>query len=52
MNRSIIFITGMSGSGKSTILEELSNRGFRTIDTDMDDFCVYTYVDKFQEFGW
>ena len=52
MNRSIIFITGMSGSGKSTILEELSKRGFRTIDTDLDDFCVYTFDDKFQEFGW
>lgn len=31
-----ILITGMSGTGKSTILAELSARGWRTVDTDYD----------------
>jgi AAA domain len=29
-----IFVTGMSGTGKSTVLQELARRGFRTVDTD------------------
>lgn len=33
-----IFITGMSGTGKSTVLAELATRGWRTIDTDYDDW--------------
>lgn len=31
-----ILITGMSGTGKSTILAVLSARGWRTVDTDYD----------------
>lgn len=31
-----ILITGMSGTGKSTILRELATRGFRVVDTDYD----------------
>lgn len=31
-----VLVTGMSGAGKSTILEELSRRGVRTVDTDYD----------------
>jgi len=31
-----ILITGMSGTGKSTVLAELATRGWRTIDTDYD----------------
>lgn len=31
-----LLVTGMSGTGKSTILEELSRRGLRTVDTDYD----------------
>lgn len=29
-----VLITGMSGAGKSTVLEELDRRGERTVDTD------------------
>lgn len=29
-----LLITGMSGAGKSTVLEELARRGHRTVDTD------------------
>ncbi|WP_274652771.1 AAA family ATPase [Paenibacillus humicola] len=32
--RSIVFVTGMSGTGKSTVLAELGRRGHRVIDTD------------------
>ncbi|WP_206663474.1 AAA family ATPase [Halobacillus salinus] len=31
-----IFITGMSGTGKSTVLEKLASRGYRVVDTDSD----------------
>jgi RNase adaptor protein for sRNA GlmZ degradation len=33
-----ILITGMSGSGKSTVLAELTTRGFHTVDTDYGDW--------------
>ncbi|MDQ0770969.1 shikimate kinase [Pseudarthrobacter defluvii] len=35
-----ILITGMSGSGKTTVLQELSRRGYRTIDTDYDGWVL------------
>jgi shikimate kinase len=31
-----ILITGMSGTGKSTVISELASRGYRAIDTDDD----------------
>lgn len=31
-----VLITGMSGTGKSTVLAELAARGYRTVDTDLD----------------
>lgn len=31
-----VLITGMSGTGKSTVLGELAARGYRTVDTDYD----------------
>lgn len=30
-------ITGMSGTGKSSLLHELAARGYRTVDTDYGD---------------
>ena len=33
-------MTGMSGTGKSSALDELSRRGFRTVDTDVDGWTV------------
>lgn len=31
-----VLITGMSGTGKSTLIEELSARGYRAVDADYD----------------
>jgi shikimate kinase len=33
-----VLITGMSGVGKSSLLDELSRRGYRTVDTDHGDY--------------
>ena len=35
----VIFVTGMSGAGKSTVLCELARRGFETVDTDYGPWC-------------
>jgi dephospho-CoA kinase len=41
MTRSgVVLITGMSGTGKSTVLAELAARGHRVIDTDQDGWAV------------
>jgi shikimate kinase len=34
-----VLITGMSGTGKSTVLQILAARGHRTVDTDTDQWC-------------
>jgi shikimate kinase len=36
----IVFITGMSGTGKSTVLVELRRRGLRVVDTDDGDWTL------------
>jgi len=33
-----VLITGMSGTGKSSLLHELAARGYRTVDTDYCDY--------------
>jgi shikimate kinase len=40
--RSVVLVTGMSGSGKSTVLAELKRRGHRVIDTDDRGWIVET----------
>jgi len=35
-------VTGMSGTGKSACLEILSWRGFRTVDTDTDEWSIWS----------
>jgi shikimate kinase len=35
-----ILVTGMSGTGKSTVLAELARRGHLTVDTDYDDWVL------------
>lgn len=37
-----VFITGMSGTGKSTVLEELARRGRHVVDTDYGGYAVET----------
>jgi shikimate kinase len=37
-----IFVTGMSGSGKSSALEQLRQLGFRTVDTDEGDWTQWS----------
>ena len=34
-----IFITGMSGTGKTSVIEALRFRGFTAVDTDYDSWC-------------
>jgi shikimate kinase len=36
-----ILVTGMSGTGKSTVLLELARRGHRTVDTDSDNWSEW-----------
>jgi broad-specificity NMP kinase len=35
----VVFVTGMSGAGKSTVLGELDRQGFDTVDTDYGSWC-------------
>ncbi|MET7969463.1 AAA family ATPase [Micromonospora sp. NPDC005305] len=35
-----VLVTGMSGTGKTTLLTELSRRGYDTIDTDYDGWSL------------
>lgn len=35
-----VLITGMSGTGKSSVIQELSARGFKAVDTDYDGLSV------------
>ena len=34
----VVFVTGMSGTGKSSVLAELERRGHRVVDTDYGDW--------------
>ncbi len=40
-----VLITGMSGTGKSTLIDELAARGYKAIDTDSDEWCEWVNVD-------
>jgi dephospho-CoA kinase len=33
-----VLVTGMSGVGKSALLDELATRGYQTVDTDFGDY--------------
>jgi broad-specificity NMP kinase len=37
----VVFVTGMSGVGKSSALAELARRGYRTVDTDYDGWSEH-----------
>ena len=36
----VVLVTGMSGTGKSSALQELARRGHRVVDTDFGDWIV------------
>jgi dephospho-CoA kinase len=42
MTPAAVLVTGMSGTGKSTLLAELERRGHRTVDTDVGDWIDRT----------
>ncbi|THF71124.1 shikimate kinase [Deinococcus sp. Arct2-2] len=46
-----ILITGMSGTGKSSVIEALAARGFAAIDTDSDEWCEW-HTDESAEPDW
>ena len=39
----LIYVTGISGAGKSTVREELARRGYRALDTDEDEIAQWTH---------
>jgi thymidylate kinase len=41
----MVLVTGMSGTGKSTALVELAQRGFRTVDTDEPGWSTWSEPD-------
>jgi dephospho-CoA kinase len=47
-----VLVTGMSGSGKSTVLTELRSRGHRVVDTDDPGWIVETDTDGGPEPVW
>lgn len=48
-----IFVTGMSGTGKSTALEKLSERGHHVVDTDSDEWsCWVASADGSSDWIW
>jgi dephospho-CoA kinase len=44
-----ILITGMSGTGKSTVISELADRGYHAVDTDNDFWSEWRTDDAGQQ---
>jgi dephospho-CoA kinase len=47
-----ILITGMSGTGKSSVLLELARRGHQTVDTDSDEWSEWLVSDGEPDWIW
>jgi dephospho-CoA kinase len=48
-----VLVTGMSGTGKSTVLQELGDRGHRVVDTDTDEWSRWaTLPDGSTDWIW
>ena len=41
-----ILLTGMSGTGKSTLITELASRGYWAVDADCDEYSEWVTVDS------
>jgi putative protein kinase ArgK-like GTPase of G3E family len=43
-----VLLTGMSGTGKSTVIGELATLGYKAIDTDADEWsdCLAWYISQ------
>lgn len=41
-----ILLTGMSGTGKSTVIGELAARGYKAVDADSDEFSQWGEVKR------
>jgi dephospho-CoA kinase len=39
-----VLLTGMSGTGKSTVIAELADRGYKAVDADCDEFSEWAAV--------
>lgn len=49
----MVLVTGMSGTGKSTVLRELGKLGHRVVDTDTDDWSQWiTLPDGSRDWVW
>jgi dephospho-CoA kinase len=47
-----ILITGMSGTGKSSVLLELAKRGHKVVDTDSDEWCEWVVSNGEPDWIW
>ena len=47
-----ILLTGMSGTGKSTLVAALAARGHKAVDTDYDGWSEWTDVDGERDWVW